>query len=64
MPPTPTTYGEEAGYSVSGRPAPGTPLVGATAQALPVSPLEAKKVCPWTAASAKAMSSRAIEPSR
>ena len=42
----------------------GTPLVGATGQELPVSPLEAWNVCPWTAACAKATSSIIIEPSR
>ena len=64
VPPTPTTYGDEAGYSVSGGPLPGTPLVAATAQALPVSPVEAKNVWPCAAAWAKDVSSTVIAPSR
>src|SRR3954471_23835910 len=64
VPPTATAYGEDAGYSVSGSPDSGTPLLGPTAQELPVSPVEAKKVWPCAAAWASAMSSTIIEPSR
>jgi len=49
---------------VSAGPEPGTPLVAATAQELPVSPVEAKNVWPWAAAWARATSSITIDPSR
>src|SRR4051812_9090142 len=62
VPPTPTAYGDDAGYSTLGIPA-GTPLTPTTAaQNTPVSPEETNSDWPWAAACAKVTSSASVKP--
>src|SRR3954451_17569735 len=62
VPPTPTAYGEDAGYSTEGMPA-GTPLTPTTAaQNTPVSPEETNSDWPCAAAWASVTSSASVKP--
>ena len=63
VPPTATAYGDDAGYSTIGTP-PTPPLGGTPAapQYPPVSPVDAKSVCPCAAASTRIMSPTSMSP--